>query len=164
MWQTALIYTPLIHGLCRRPILDSHSKLSVNFSGRSPNVCAMLHYRLDAQLFLRPHRVPQTDVRQTCYNGNRGVTHSLTQEYCTRKYGDEFCVLHLLISCWGTQWRWWVSHGATNGEAAGSIPDGVIWNFQWHNPSDRTMALGVDAASNRNEYQVYFLGVKAAGA
>ena len=25
------------------------------------------------------------------------------------------------------------------------------------------MALGVDSASNRNEYQVYFLGVKAAG-
>ena len=24
--------------------------------------------------------------------------------------------------------------------------------------------LGVDSASNRNEYQVYFLGVKAAGA
>ena len=25
------------------------------------------------------------------------------------------------------------------------------------------MALGVDSASNRNEYQVYFLGVKVAG-
>jgi len=33
-----------------------------------------------------------------------------------------------------------------------------------YNPSDRTMALGVDSASNRNEYQEYFLGVKAAGA
>jgi hypothetical protein len=32
------------------------------------------------------------------------------------------------------------------------------------NSSDRTMALGVDSASNRNEYQEYFLGVKAAGA
>jgi hypothetical protein len=44
--------------------------------------------------------------------------------------------------------------------AAGSIPDGVIRIFQWHNPSGRTMALGVDSASNRNEYQVYFLGEK----
>jgi len=26
------------------------------------------------------------------------------------------------------------------------------------------MAPGVDSASNKNEYQVYFLGVKAAGA
>jgi hypothetical protein len=33
--------------------------------------------------------------------------------------------------------------------------------FHWHNPSGRT---GVDPATNRNEYQVYFLGVKAAGA
>jgi hypothetical protein len=32
------------------------------------------------------------------------------------------------------------------------------------NPSDRSMALGVDAASNRNEYQEYFLGIKVAGA
>jgi hypothetical protein len=32
------------------------------------------------------------------------------------------------------------------------------------NPSDRTMALGFDSASNRNEYREYFLGVNAAGA
>ena len=51
-----------------------------------------------------------------------------------------------------------------NRQVAGSIPDGVIGIFQWHNPSGRTMALGVDSASNRKEYQVYFLGVKAAGA
>ena len=49
-------------------------------------------------------------------------------------------------------------------KVAGSIPDGVIGIFQWHNPSSRTMALGVDSASNRNEYQEYFMEVKAAGA
>ena len=52
-------------------------------------------------------------------------------------------------------------HYATNWQAAGSIPDGVIGIFQWHNPSCRS---GVDSASNRNAYQVYFLAVKAAGA
>ena len=31
---------------------------------------------------------------------------------------------------------------ATNRQVAGSIPDGVIEIFQWHNPSGRTMALG----------------------
>jgi hypothetical protein len=36
--------------------------------------------------------------------------------------------------------------------------------FHWHNSSGRTMALGVDSASNRNGYQECFLGVKAAGA
>jgi len=43
-------------------------------------------------------------------------------------------------------------------------PSWCHWNFPLtSNPSDRTMALGVDSASNRNEYQEHFLGVKAAG-
>jgi hypothetical protein len=33
---------------------------------------------------------------------------------------------------------------------AGSIPDGVIGIFHWHNPSGRTMALR-STVSNRNE-------------
>jgi len=40
-------------------------------------------------------------------------------------------------------------------KAAGLIPAGV--NGVFHGP-------GVDSASNRNEYQEHFLGVKAAGA
>jgi hypothetical protein len=52
----------------------------------------------------------------------------------------------------------WLRHCATNRKVAGSIPDGVIAIFHWNNPSGRTMALGVDSAINRNEYQAYFLG------
>jgi hypothetical protein len=40
------------------------------------------------------------------------------------------------------------------------IPDDVIGIFHLHNPSGRTMALGVYSASNRNDYQEYFLGSK----
>ena len=36
----------------------------------------------------------------------------------------------------------WLRCCATNRQVAGSIPDGVIAIFHWHNPSDRTMALG----------------------
>jgi hypothetical protein len=36
----------------------------------------------------------------------------------------------------------WLRHYATNRQAAGSIPDGVIGIFQGHNPAGRTMALG----------------------
>jgi len=46
-------------------------------------------------------------------------------------------------------------------KVAGSIPDGVNGIFHCHNPSGRTNGPGVDSASNRNEYQEYFLGVKA---
>jgi hypothetical protein len=65
----------------------------------------------------------------------------------------------------GTQWTGgkavaqWLRYCATNRKVAGSIPDGVIGIFHWHNPSDR-----VDSAFNRNKFQEHFLGVKAAGA
>ena len=36
----------------------------------------------------------------------------------------------------------WLRCCATNRKVAGSIPDGVIGIFHWHNPSDRSMALG----------------------
>jgi len=49
---------------------------------------------------------------------------------------------------------------ATNRKVAGSIPDGVIGILHWHNPSGRTMALGVEPNSKRKEYQEYFLGSK----
>jgi len=37
----------------------------------------------------------------------------------------------------------WLRCCATNWKVAGSIPDSVIGIFYWHNPSDRTMALGL---------------------
>ena len=44
-------------------------------------------------------------------------------------------------------------------------PSWCHWNFSLIcNPSERTYGPGVDSAPNRNEYQEYFLGVKAAGA
>ena len=58
----------------------------------------------------------------------------------------------------------WLRCCATNQKVAGSIPTGVseffidIKSFRSH------YGPGVDSDSNRNEYQEYFLGVKAAGA
>ena len=47
-------------------------------------------------------------------------------------------------------------HCATSRKVAGSIPNGVIRNFH--------SGAGIDLASNRNEYQEYFLETKAVGA
>ena len=64
----------------------------------------------------------------------------------------------------GTEVAQWLRCCATNRKVAGSIPAGVsgffidIKSFRLH------YGPGVDSASNRNEYQEYFLGVKAAGA
>ena len=42
--------------------------------------------------------------------------------------------------CW---WRSRLRLCATSRKIAGSIPDGVIGIFRWHNPSGHTMALGL---------------------
>ena len=56
-------------------------------------------------------------------------------------------------------WRSWLRHCAKSRKFAGTIPDGAIgFFFRSH------YGPGVDSASNRNEYQEYFLEVKAAGA
>jgi len=53
----------------------------------------------------------------------------------------------------------------TNRKVAGSIPADVIGIFHWHKNSFRShYGPGVDSASNGNEYQEHFLGVKAVGA
>jgi hypothetical protein len=52
----------------------------------------------------------------------------------------------------------------TNRKVAGSIPSGVRGFFIVIKYSRSHYGPGVDSASNRNEYQEHFLGVKAAGA
>ena len=53
-------------------------------------------------------------------------------------------------------------HCATSWKVADSIPDGFVGIFSLTVLSD--CGPGVDTASNRNEYQEYYLGVKAVGA
>ena len=43
----------------------------------------------------------------------------------------------------GTRWHCWLRHCATSWKVAGSMPDGVIGIFHWHNPPSRTVALGL---------------------
>jgi len=53
---------------------------------------------------------------------------------------------------------------ATNRKVDGSIPAGVSGIFIDIKSIRSHYGSGVDSASNRNEYQEHFLGVKAAGA
>ena len=45
------------------------------------------------------------------------------------------------LSVRGRRWRSWLRHCATSRKVTGSIPDGVIGIFHWHNPSSHSMAL-----------------------
>jgi hypothetical protein len=58
----------------------------------------------------------------------------------------------------------WLRCCATNPKVAGSISAGVSVFFIDMKSFRSRYGPGVDSASDRNEYQEYFLGAKAAGA
>ena len=61
----------------------------------------------------------------------------------------------------GTAVAQWLKCCVTNRKVVGSIPVGVIGIFHCHKKFFRSRyGSGVDSASNRNEYQEYFLGEK----
>ena len=64
----------------------------------------------------------------------------------------------------GTAVAQWLRCCATNRKVAGSIPAGVTGIYHWQKILPIALWCWVDSASNRNEYEEYFLEVKAAGA
>jgi len=72
--------------------------------------------------------------------------------------------LYHVIKDKGTAVAQWLRCCATNRKVAGSIPAGVSGFFIDVKSFRSRYGPGVDSASNRNEYQEYFLEVKAAGA
>jgi len=64
----------------------------------------------------------------------------------------------------GTTVAQWLRCCATNRKVVGSIPAGIIGFFIDIKSFRSHYNRAVDSASNRNEYQVYLLGIKAAGA
>jgi hypothetical protein len=62
------------------------------------------------------------------------------------------------------RWRSWLRHCATSRKVAGSIPDGVIGIFHWHNPSGRAMALELTQPLTEMSTRNNSWGVKTADA
>jgi hypothetical protein len=56
----------------------------------------------------------------------------------------------LLLPLLFTQWHSWLSHCATSRNFVGSIPDGVTGIFRWHNPSGKTVTLGLSQPLTEN--------------
>ena len=124
-----------------------------------------------------PLSAPQAKIRALHYNSCINISSYLTVNTAHTHYNDPLretiviinqSILSVLeqVDCtqWGTAMAQWLRCCATNRKVAGSIPGGVsgffidIKSFRSH------YGPGVDSASNRNEYQDHFLGVKAAGA
>ena len=73
-------------------------------------------------------------------------------------------LLNIIIFRWGTAVVQWLRCCARNRKDVVSIPSGVS-GFFIHIKSFRShYGPGLNSASNRNEYQEYFLGVKLADA
>ena len=70
--------------------------------------------------------------------------------------------LQSLVHHFVTWWRSWLRHCATSRKVAGSIPDGV-GIFHWHNPSGRTMDLGLTQPIAEMSTSNISWGVKVAG-
>ena len=80
-----------------------------------------------------------------------------------------FRVLSLIFdsSCFyhrGTQWRCWLTNCATRRKIADSVPIGVTGIFHWHNPSGRTMVLGLTQPLREMSTRDIIWRVKDAGA
>ena len=70
----------------------------------------------------------------------------------------------ILLSIQGTAVAQWLRCCSTNRKVAGSIPGSVIGFFFDIKAFRSHHGSGVDSASDRNEYQEHFLGVKVASA
>ena len=73
-------------------------------------------------------------------------------------FGSKFIEDHFYLGV--TRWRSWLRHCPTSRKVAGSIPDGVSLEFFIGIILPAALCPGVDSASNRNEYQEYFLESK----
>ena len=79
-----------------------------------------------------------------------------------RRWSHNIIILTIVLQ-WGTAVVQWLRSCARNRKVARSIPAGVTGFFIDIKSFRSQYGPGVDSASNRNEYQEYFLGVKAAG-
>ena len=94
---------------------------------------------------------PSVTQKMLCFLGNLNVHENLLWAHVLSQMntGHIPCYHISLISilllsfypCWGIRWHIWLRHCAISWKVSGSIPDGVIGVFHWHNPSGRTMAL-----------------------
>ena len=88
---------------------------------------------------------PSITSQETCIFVN--IAGSILPVLLTIQTVNTFWLLQVNAECLFFTWdggrvAQWLRCCATNRKVAGSIPDGVIGIFHWHNPSDRTMALG----------------------
>jgi len=101
-------------------------------------------------------------VRPMCFLWFR--VNGLFPIYVTYNVGS-VVILWWYVCFWGgIRWHSWLRHCAISRKVAGSFCRWCHWNFLLTLSFRPHYGPGVDSATNINEYQEYFVGVKAAGA
>ena len=107
------------------------------------------------------------NVRDRIYMMISDLTMAMMPQRPDTKYLPEqgtFFFLHSPENLRDTPWRSWLRHCATSRKVAGPIPVDVIGISHWHNPSGRTMTLGMTQPLTEMSARNISLGIKAAGA
>jgi len=94
---------------------------------KEQNAACLMLTDISSQTLLRAVCLMSLSLTENKYEG--------TLRYLVKKAAQ--------LSGGGTRWRSWLRHCARSRKVACSIPDGVIGVFHLHNPTDRTMAIGL---------------------
>ena len=122
------------------------------------------------RLYIVLHLAWMTKINCTIYLFQMLVQHSKECTKISLYLYQKRLMLTIFCNVWFwhiTDAVWWrnrLSHCATSRKVAGSIPEGVIGLFHWHNPSGRTMALGSTQPLTEMSTRNIYWDVKAAGA
>ena len=115
--------------------------------------------KLFQTMFLLHYIENNKSTMQTSVQGTDFPCFTCCQPRCTVWLWVNLMILH---SSWrGTRWRSWLRHCSSSRKVADLIPDCVIGNFHWHNPSGRTMALGLSQPLTEMSTRNISWGVKA---
>jgi hypothetical protein len=128
---------------------DLHLLVLVSMSGISLKILLSVFFSNSSDFTIKKRTHTHCISVYSLYE-NR-ISTSFVLPYTCCKTNWLHCVqFRVLLALWlceyahtGTAVAQWLRYCATNWKVAGSIPDGVIGICHWHNPSDRTMALGL---------------------
>jgi len=98
---------------------------------------------------------------------NISLTSSQNEKYSRQNLyekNQKISFMFITVLPGGTRWHNLLRHCATIRKVAGSIPDSVTGIFHLHNPSGRTMALGLTQPLTEMSTRNISCGVKAVGA
>jgi hypothetical protein len=156
-WVASTLYTTSDHGASSITTADAHTSTASNLLNWRPHPPADLNglVRFAERRNLVSARVPSHFKRSLPFSLLIWMEEQWNL-FSIRIYGGT-------SKKRGTWWCSWLRHCATSRKVAGWSPDVIGFFFHWHNPSGRTVALGLTQPLTEMSTRNISWGVKAAG-